>query len=162
MQCWESTLITHLAQVGSAHRQSTTADECGSGLLLRLEILFRRRPSPAPAMLVAPHRAASPPTWRRQVLGVHSCRHQRWTCGCMFHVPLKLGWYAYMFHPHLHLVLWHNMFWRHFIVLLRCFAEFIDMNFTHLIFLLRPGMLMGNYRTSIRSFVLRKREGGSL
>jgi hypothetical protein len=80
----------------------------------------------------------------------------------MFHVPLKLGWYAYMFHPHLHLVLWHNMFWRHFIVLLRCFAEFIDMNFTHLIFLLRPGMLMGNYRTSIRSFVLRKREGGSL
>jgi hypothetical protein len=32
---------------------------------------------------------------------------------------------------------------------------------SQLVLLLRLGMLMGNYRTSIRSFVLRKREGGS-
>jgi hypothetical protein len=53
-------------QVGSARRQSTTVEECGSNLLLRLEILFGRRPSPAPAVLAAPRRAASPPTWRRR------------------------------------------------------------------------------------------------
>jgi hypothetical protein len=60
-----------------------------------------------------------------------------WTCGYMFHVALALNlvWYAYMFQPHLHLVVWHNMFLRHFIVLLWCFAEFIEMNFTHLIYI---------------------------
>jgi hypothetical protein len=41
-------------------------EECGSNLLLRLDILFGRRPSPAPAVLAAPRREASPPTWRRR------------------------------------------------------------------------------------------------